>query len=303
MKGIIFTVAFISKMSTPTAAILITISRYTTIYIGSFLFLLGIIGQPLILIVFLSLRTFRQSSCAFYLTIMSIVDISQLFTGLLTLIMINGFDIDWPSMSVVYCCLRPFLVQLGIMISFGCLCLAILDQYFATCSNRRWHRLNNIKLARYVIIITIIICMTYSLPFGLYFNISVSSLTGKSTCIITNTIYQRYTFYFNLPIINGILPISIICLFGGLAYRNIRQITYRTVPLVRRELDKQLTVMVLVKGLCDILAIALQIVYSIGSLIINTPNATYVSIGWNLLKNLANILFYIHFTVSYTKSF
>jgi hypothetical protein len=32
-----------------------------------------------------------------------------------------------------------------------------------------------------------------------------------------------------------------------MAYRNVQQLTYRTRPLVRRELDKQLTVMVLVQ--------------------------------------------------------
>ncbi|CAF3748822.1 unnamed protein product [Rotaria sp. Silwood1] len=32
-----------------------------------------------------------------------------------------------------------------------------------------------------------------------------------------------------------------------MAYRNIKEINYRTVPLVRRELDKQLTTMVLIQ--------------------------------------------------------
>ena len=36
-------------------------------------------------------------------------------------------------------------------------------------------------------------------------------------------------------------------LLAILAYRNVQQIAYRTAPLVRRELDKQLTVMALVQ--------------------------------------------------------
>jgi hypothetical protein len=37
-----------------------------------------------------------------------------------------------------------------------------------------------------------------------------------------------------------------------LAYRNVQQIAYRTVPLVRRQLDKQITVMVLVQAVVNI---------------------------------------------------
>ena len=43
------------------------------------------------------------------------------------------------------------------------------------------------------------------------------------------------------------LPVLITALFGLLAYHNVTQLAYRAVPLVRRELDKQLTVMVLVQ--------------------------------------------------------
>jgi hypothetical protein len=37
-----------------------------------------------------------------------------------------------------------------------------------------------------------------------------------------------------------------------MAYRNVQQIAYRTVPLVRRRLDKQLTVIVLVQVVINI---------------------------------------------------
>ena len=45
----------------------------------------------------------------------------------------------------------------------------------------------------------------------------------------------------------GTLPVTIMVLFGLLAYFNVRNLAYRTVPLIRRELDKQLTQMVLVQ--------------------------------------------------------
>ena len=141
---------------------------------------------------FLSLRTFRQSSCAFYLTIMSVVNTIQMFTGLLTFIMINGFGINWLNMSIVYCKIRAFYIQLCILISMTCMCLGVIDQFLATCSNPRWHQWNNIKVARYMIIGTVILTVLHGIPYLMYYNHTLSSLTGGISCAITNTIFQKY---------------------------------------------------------------------------------------------------------------
>ncbi|UJR38063.1 hypothetical protein I4U23_030744 [Adineta vaga] len=59
-----------------------------TICLGIPFLIAGLLGACLNIIVFLSLKTFRQSSCAFFLTIMSFVNIGQLLTGLLSRILI-----------------------------------------------------------------------------------------------------------------------------------------------------------------------------------------------------------------------
>ena len=82
-----------------------------------------------------------------------------------------------------------------------------------------------------------------------------------------------------------------------MAYRNVQQIAYRTVPLVRRELDKQLTVMVLVQVFCDILAVTPQIISSIFSVIIGTPSDLATWTKLNSIKNLTYLLYFIHFVV------
>jgi hypothetical protein len=41
-------------------------TEQTIIYVASFLFLIGLIGNCLTLLVVVSLKTFRQSSCSFY---------------------------------------------------------------------------------------------------------------------------------------------------------------------------------------------------------------------------------------------
>jgi hypothetical protein len=62
------------QMANSTSSSLVFDSEQMVIYVGIFFFIAGSIGGPLVLIVFLSLKTFRQSSCAFYLIIMSIVN-------------------------------------------------------------------------------------------------------------------------------------------------------------------------------------------------------------------------------------
>ncbi len=218
-----------------------------SIFAGIPLLIVGILGGFLNTIVFLSLKTFRQSSCAFYLTAMSIVNIGQLITGLLSRIMITGFFIDWTESSLIYCKFRVFFSQICSLLSCTCLCLATIDQFFATCSRPRWQQWSNIKVAYRLLVVFVIIWTLHGIPSWIFFNQVQSSLTGIVSCTTTNIIFQNYRVYFTVLILIGILPVIITMLFGFMAYRNVQQLTYRTRPLVRRELDKQLTVMVLVQ--------------------------------------------------------
>ena len=284
-------------MPTSTLSSTAFISQQMVIYIGIFFFIIGVIGGPLVLIVFLSLRTFRQSSCAFYLIIMSFVDTLHLFTGLFTFIMINGFGIDWTDISLFYCKFRPFYVQLCVLMSYTCICLATIDQFLATCSHPRWHQWNNIKLARYILIGAVIIWSLHGIPFILYHNHTESPVTDTMNCVITNIGFSKYYCIFYLPILKSFIPVIIMILFGILAYRNVQNIAYRTVPLVRRELDKQLTVMVLVHNFCDVLAVTPIIIQGILTAIIGTPNNLDITTELTSINNITTTLYYFHFVV------
>ncbi|CAF1476610.1 unnamed protein product [Adineta ricciae] len=125
-------------MSSSVVSSLSFVSQQIIIYIGIPILIIGFFGNCLNIIIFLSLRTFRQSSCVFYLIIMSIANIGQLITGLLTRIMISGYNIDWTQTSLFYCKFRQFFAQTTASVSFISVCLAIMDQYFATCARPRW---------------------------------------------------------------------------------------------------------------------------------------------------------------------
>ena len=76
-----------------------TITRFVTIDCGVPILIVDVIGCILVSIVFLSLRTFRKSSCALYLTVMSMMNIGQLMFSLGPHIMVAtlGFDETCPT--------------------------------------------------------------------------------------------------------------------------------------------------------------------------------------------------------------
>jgi hypothetical protein len=102
------------------------IAKQVAIYFGIPCFIAGVIGGLFNIIVFRSLHTFRHSSCAFYLTMMSIFNIAQMSIGLFSRIMTTGFNIDWTQTSVFYCKFKFFGLQLTAIMSSTCLCLATM---------------------------------------------------------------------------------------------------------------------------------------------------------------------------------
>jgi hypothetical protein len=98
--------------------------------------------------------------------------------------------------------------------------------------------------------------------------------------------------------ISNILPLFVTLVFGLLTYRNVKQIAYRTVPLVRRELDKQLTVMVLVQ---DVFTFFILLPIMSSGFVSLNPNITrdpLAAATFQLANAIAVIFYYLYFAVS-----
>jgi len=83
-------------------------------------------------------------------------------------------------------------------------------------------------------------CLLHTVPFFVFYN------STELECFVTNLIFAEYLIFGYIFVLTGVLPLVTMVVFGLLAYYNVRNLAYRTIPLVRRELDKQLTQMVLV---------------------------------------------------------
>jgi hypothetical protein len=275
------------------------LAKQIVIYFGIPCFLSGILGGLFNILVFFSLHTFRQNSCAFYLTMMSSFNMIQMLTGLLPRIMITGFNIDWTQTSIVYCKLKCFSLQFTAYMSSTCLCLATIDQYLITCNRSRWQRWCHIKLAYRLVGIFIIFWSLEQIPVLIYYNHSRSSMIMMNvTCKITNDFFEKFNLYFNRAFIWYILPILITFLFGILAYCNIQQLVYRTIPLLRRELDKQLTMMVFIQVILNFIVIIPSLIIGILIRRANPNNDSIIALEMEAANAINSCIFYLYFAVS-----
>ncbi|CAF3004234.1 unnamed protein product [Rotaria sp. Silwood2] len=282
-----------------TTSLYLYLSQQITLYMNIPILIVGIIGGIFNLMVFLSLKTFRQSSCSFYLMIMSWVNLGQLVTGNLSRIMSFGYNIDWTLNSLFYCKIRWYCIQICTLTSYACLCFATIDQYLATSNRYRWQQWSNIKLAYYLCLASFIFSTLHGIPSIIYYTYSPSIITTKLVCTVTNTMYQHYRTYGYFLVLVGFLPVFITVLFGTLAYRNVQQLAYRTVPLVRRELDKQLTSIVLVQVVYSFIVIMPYAIFVTITTIIDLGSDPVIIAKLQFIESLTGAFYYSYFAAPF----
>ncbi|CAF0815592.1 unnamed protein product [Adineta ricciae] len=270
-------------------------SKQIIIYGGIPVCITGIIGNALNLIVFLSLETFRKNACAFYLIMMSMFNIGQLCFGFFfSRVIIALIGTDGTTSSLFYCKFRISLSQFCVAASLTCFCLATVDQFFATCSQPRWQRFSNIKVAHRLVIITILLWICHGIPYIVFYH-HIESSTNTTSCGSDNLMFNNYRAYFFVLGLIGYLPVLVAASFGYLSYRKIQQIAYRTVPIVRRELDKQLTSMVLIQVIFNVFTILPYTTANALSTDASFTNDPNIQRQFQLILNIIIIIYYIYF--------
>ena len=227
-----------------TTEILKYVAQQLNIYIGLFVCTTGFIGGLLNIIVFTTLKTFRETTCGTYLTAASITNLAQSLTALFP-ILNNGFSYA-PLSSPIYCKFRYSVAQYFGLFSFVSMCMATIDQFL---SMSKYRHLNTIRLARYHIVFAGIACFLHAMLSFIFYN------SNGNACVITNSIFAKYYTYFYLPVLLGFLPVTITALFSLMALVKIQSNTDREVGVIRLGHDRQLTAMTLVHALFIFLTI------------------------------------------------
>jgi hypothetical protein len=195
-----------------------------------------------LLVVFTSLKTFRQTTCAFYVTTASIASIDE---SLIVLIRFVNTSLNFYALNTsIFCKFRYFLTQYCALGYLTNICMATIDQFL---SMTKYRHLNNLRLARCHIACTSIFWFIHGIFTFIYYD------SNQNVCVITNDIFAKYYTYFYLPILLGILPLTITSIFSLVAFIKIRTIASRQINIVRLSRDRQLTQMTLVHALFIIL--------------------------------------------------
>ncbi|CAF0775968.1 unnamed protein product [Adineta ricciae] len=231
------------------------ISQQVHIYFGLTILILGVIGDILNVIIFTTLKTFRETACAFYLTTVSLVNVCQLLIGLVIRILSDGFNMDIRKRSSV-CKIHIFVIVWCLLTSISGLCLATIDQ---CVSMTRYRRFSNLPAARRNVLIICTVWSLYSIWFNRYWDVS----SGDCTIINSNIIIYATRFHF--PILIGCLPISIMVTFSLLAYYHARSYIRQPINIIYLSRDRQLTAMTLIHVLLFIITTLPYVIFYIYS--------------------------------------
>lgn len=266
---------------------LVLVERLFTIYFGLFVVIMGLIGSLMQVFIFTTTPDYRRTPCTFYFIIAAIHECGQSITAYAPRVITAFLNVDIVRFSAVWCMVRYFLLATFSAIPLTCASLATIDQYLITSQHVWCRRLSNLKNAHRVSFAIVMIWWLHG-TLWVYFQ-EMSPITG--TCRYINNAAFLYAVLF-VCILLCAMNISIMMIFGTLAYRNIR----RTTTLNRLRADRQLTIMVFIQVLLTIIGLipyGASCAYALAT--INTPK-TFDQIA---KENLASTVTYLFGSITY----
>ncbi|CAF1152100.1 unnamed protein product [Rotaria sordida] len=137
-------------------------------------------------------------------------------------IAISRFNNDLTQRSLVWCKLRPLVLQSITLIALSIVCFSAIDQYLSTSYYPFLKQISTIKLAKILITIATMFWTLHGTSVLFMFQIQ-----SKYGCNIYNQNFSNYVTYGYYVIFTGVLPITISTFFSVLAYRNVRRVVRR----------------------------------------------------------------------------
>ncbi|CAF1093963.1 unnamed protein product, partial [Adineta steineri] len=119
-------------------------------------------------------------------------------------------------------------------------------------------------------------------------------------CIILNENFIEYASYFFYLVLAGLFPILIASSFSLLAYRNVRCIIRRQIPIERRRFDRQITKMILFRVVLFVIFTLPYTIYRIYAINIKINSTDVLRIA---IEGLFQIVFLSFFDLNYAVTF
>ena len=264
-------------------------------YSNIFLLTFGVISNVSLILIFATLRVYRDNQCAFFLMVESVANTGFLLTILTPYFFSCVTGQDPTITSLIWCKLQLSLLVIFGLCSLFTICLLTFDQFMSTNPRLSWRQISTLKLAHRLTLVNVSFVIVHSIPF-------LVLIENKSSagCTIYNPVLSSYLTFFYYPILSSIFPIVVTVTFSLLAYRNVRRIVRRQIPVVRRRLDRQLTAMVLARVVCLLVLGLPYIFYSMYRLIRHVADENQLEIAIdNLVGAVSSSLLYMNFAVSW----
>ncbi|CAF1305617.1 unnamed protein product [Rotaria sp. Silwood1] len=261
------------------------VTKYIAFAVGFPVLIIGIVGNLMNIIVFLSLGNYKTNASSFYMLAKSFFDLNVLIIGLIGHIIIQGFR-SYAVTSGSWCRFRIPLLYINSLCSYTCLCLQSIDSFLCSSQNTILRQQSTVRRAHYLVIGFLFVWICNEAPY--YFMQQVNFIPNWR-CQTTNTIYAQYRSYFTILGLSNIIPILIISLFGYLSYRNMHRlhINQRTFSIFNRQTIKMALFTISI-------VLMFQAPYTIAQIYFTSTVNIAKSIYRQTQEQLANVFFFIY---------
>jgi len=274
---------------------LTSINKDYTLVTNLITFSFGLIGNLFNILMFTKLKVFRNNQGVFYLIAESFVDIVSLIYYFIIRFLSFQYGSDLTAYSTVWCKLKTMMGQTLLLFQLSIVCFAAIDQFLSTSYLPYVRQMSTLKLARYLVYLSLCFSLAHSIGFGMFFY-----ARPPVACVLSQSILTGYYSYFFYPIFCGILPLFIAGFFSFLAYRNVRRITRRQLSLVRRRLDQQLTTFVLTRVAFLIILLGPFVIYRAYAINTNiSPTDSFRLAIESLILAIVGSIFNLNYAVKF----
>lgn len=216
------------------AARLSMISNDILISGGLPIFICGLIGNLIDMVLFTTHPRMNQMSTSIFLATSYSGSFITLLTGLLPQLVYRLTHYDPLAKYEVLCKLRWFLGVGTATVAVHSLCFATVNQFLVTTNSVRCRNLITKRRAIILCTFIYIYCAGLLAP-NLFYYKHVLNAVNQTICDVPNPIVSSYNAYTSL-IIYTLIPMSVLILFSLLTLKNIRKQLHR-----RLDLEKTVT--------------------------------------------------------------
>ncbi|CAF3722199.1 unnamed protein product [Rotaria sp. Silwood1] len=264
----------------------------TNIYRFTFppLIIFGLIGHILDIIIFTRPKLISNSCCNYCLA-SSCVSIIQIVLGQLVRMLKGGYHIPIPVLW--WCRIRIFFLYSAYLTSTTFITLASADRYVSSCSQVKYRRWANVKVARRLIpIVLIISCLCQSHILALF----VVHEDGEKECWAPRYSDYRLGYDIAFLIAHGVIFPILLGVFGFLTLYNIRRRRsdqQKGVTNLRLHRIRDFQRMTLVQTACTIIFTLPYAIHKLHRTITHSPWKTPERSAWErLIMSIVRLLWF-----------